>query len=485
MSIGKITKEWIPFLAAAEIGTCIVVFLVIKIWNSCKYAPDPRVEISKRLAKARDVGHLFSSPLSPLVEKIQRNAVWGFFHGFGKGKVDGMNLQIKLEKDVIELSFQVTHVFRRQLSIMIEQLSRVPEQFHFERDGQTYQLHVVGYQLHVVGLGTIGIGANIHCQNLYDRVVVRIDQGKTLFDLHKLLAFVDLTDVLKVSSPEDSLRLKLGMLFRVFCPRKATLLERTESFFNLPVDRLKNEMIRQAPQMKDIFDQFLSQMELRDVLPGKKRYAIKGLAQKIHTAGGRGLITFVGRREKDNPEELFETAANIWEKGLLSTSFLPHKTTPLYQEIGSDDCVWCHLVTQRDCKEGDFISPYRAPFIFVLPLSALEMGSYQFYEALYGFRFGWTLLYPDNDPNKKPSWEDYLNRPSILELTERLQQSAMPNHEVMVKEAAQPIRMMVPDQKTFDDFKGFLRKKGMIFTDEFFNNYVRVGHQITEEVFRL
>ncbi len=440
----------------------------------------------------RESSVLVGEHLYPFKEKIEQNRVvledasgkkhdfGAFFHGVGKGKVDGMNVQAKIDRDMIELSFLVTHVFRNRLVSILENLPKEEVPFK-EIDPRAPSEHIMAYKMSFEGLGTICIGADREYPNFFDRVIVQFDSSRTLPEVSKLLSYVELEDAIEPSSAEDIERLKVGMLFRAFHPREATFLENTSAFYAMPIVELKEAIIRKSPTMQQIFEKYLSKMEARDLLPGKKRYAIPGLAKEVYAAGGRALITAIGRHDPANNDKNFEDALTIWKMGFLAPSLRPEMASiyRFYATAGSDDCVWAQLVTERDVQEKrpliDF--GYFSLIRFLIPLTALEMGTYQYYDAFYGFRnpqFETT----SNDPDAKdPTWNDYLERPSILQFTEKLQNTFVQENEVMIKEAARPIKMIVPDQETLDAFMEYIRRRGMIQEFDIF-----VGKEVTAEL---
>src|SRR6185503_19683236 len=109
------------------------------------------------------------------------------------------------------------------------------------------------WKISFAGLRTIVIGASPAYPNLYDRIKVTTLEGKNLYQLHELLSFFNLDDALVSSSYVDIERLKIGHLFRTFYPKEATLLERSQPFFTLPIEELKAAMIEKAPEMEQLF----------------------------------------------------------------------------------------------------------------------------------------------------------------------------------------------------------------------------------------
>jgi hypothetical protein len=501
---------------------------------------DPFADIHNRILKGKDHLHLLDSPLHGLKDKIVQNRIvlkdarnqaydmGAYFHPFGKDKVDGMNLHARLIKngEMTEIDFQVTHVFREHLTSVIELFNRASKDpvklqsclSFAQSKAASIKVDQVPYgtinnkfvgdahRLTFEGLGTVYIGSDPAYPNLYDRIVVHIDSNKNLFDLHELLSLVDLDDTLRGSSVQDIERLKIGMLYRAFCPEEATRFERNKNFFSISIEALKFVISGLNPKMREIFELYLPKMRAIDILPGRKRYIIPGLAQKIYEAGGRGLITFISRENLFEQDKIFDDAIAIWKMGFLAPSIRPHHTTGLldfYAASGSDDCNWAQLVTERDCRAKTPLSDfgYFSQIKFTLSLEHFERGTYQYYNSFYGFRSPKTKIQSDameveDDDDKIPTWNDYLKRPSALEFTRKLQDSFIKANEVMLKEAAHPLRMILPDQKTLDDFIAHLGLRGMVCNGmiegllsqpipikDFIQKHVYVGTKASEELF--
>lgn len=121
----------------------------------------------------------------------------------------------------------------------------------------------LSHNIDVVGLGTVIIGASKFFPRLRNRVTVRMDTSKNLVDLHDILALTRMDAALRPSSISDIERLKIGHLYRVFFPEEATPLEQSEDFFHLPINRLKETIIKKTPEMANVLTTYLNKMEKR------------------------------------------------------------------------------------------------------------------------------------------------------------------------------------------------------------------------------
>ncbi len=444
-------------------------------------------------------------------------------HGFGQALVKGDNLTFRVREidgqEILELEFKVNHAFRDKIDEAMKQargwstkeareiLSLTGSHVegvnvsHKEQNNGMFWVSDITErdELHLAGLGTISVGAADDVPNLYDKVTIRMDKSKTIYDLHEMISFLDLTSVLAPSTEDDFERMKLGQLFRTFFPGEATPFERTEEFFQLSIPALKEKMIEKAPEMKGVLDQFLEGMKPLEILPGRVRYQMDGLAEAAYAKGARALTAALTGAHSD--KELFERAASILKMGMLSTE--TRDSTQMSEEglskywdymSGGADSVFTQLLTEKDCaNKTDFTdaSWYWSKVRLVISLKALETGSYQYHEGHSGSR--------KTESGGQWWWDDefpYLSRPGILEFIEQEQNSADSNrgHELMLKERLDPslIRgMIVPDSETRDGLLEALRNYGVTQRDALgaetilnipVDQFIRVGTQITEEL---
>jgi hypothetical protein len=438
----------------------------------------------RRAMKAREVRHLLDSPLldgKPVVFTDEKGKEYNFgahFHGFGEELVKGANITAKPG----ELEFKVNHVFRDKIQGVIAELSSLKEG-EINDILKFTQSHATGIKIEkaslpggpgqatkvsVEGLGSIFIGATKDFPGMYDRVVVQMDSGKNIYDFHEMMAFLDLDPALHKSTEEHLERLKMGHLFRTFFPREATPFERTEEYFNTPPDQLRAKMIAKAPEMEQIFQEHTLTPE--EILPGKVRYRINGLADKVRERGGVALTAAILGAK--NEKELFHRVSSILDMGMLSieTKALgglkaPGISTDADYHSGGSDSVYMQMITDKNCESGfEFQNlNYHSPARLIISLDALETGTYQYTDDSFGTRQlnGW--------------WSDYRDRPSIFEFTQELQNyNSNPNypwwytysgHEIMGKERVPPSQftgLILPDQGTKDRLITYLDQHGRI-----------------------
>jgi hypothetical protein len=282
-----------------------------------------------------------------------------------------------------------------------------------------------------------------------------------------MLSFVNLDNTLRESSEEDIQRIKVGQLFRTFFPKDATPLERSEKYFSLSVEELKQEMISKVPEMKDIIDEYLPKMEGREILPGRIRYSMPGLADTARELGAKGLTAALTGVYTD--KELFDRVASIIKMGMLSTEMRysngikavgMSSTTDFY--TGGADSVFTQLLTEERMDPSELYYQSHVRLLFSLDL--LETGTYQYHYDSYGTR------------KTSNSYAPYPTRPGILDFIQEENRPAASNpygwsynpyggNEVMIKERIPPsfiegILVHTPQQKI--DLISYLTARNLI-----------------------
>ncbi len=392
--------------------------------------------------KGRNVEYLKRSPLSQFKEKLCD--LGAHFHGFGKELVKGANLAFRTiflqEKQLNELDFKINHVFRTALQQKVDELKSLDRHVvkalldRSESFGENIQIEqnvpfpigdsTFGFSTKITmeGLGSLFICTSPEFPSIYNRIVVQMESGKNIGHFHALLAFLNLDKAFQQSTEEDQERHKIGHLFRTFYPRQAFKLERSELFFSLPTEEIKAKIIEEVPEMATIFEIYLDQMTLEEILPGRMRYRINGLAQRAYDLGARGLTSaLTGASGK----ELYERTASILTSGLLSSetrkflqcSAIGLSTIADYYSGGSD-VIFTQMITEDNCSKNVDLNKlnYYSDVRFIISLEAIETGTYQYLNDAYGNR--------STDPNAY--WgTPYKERPGILEFIDTLQTSTL------------------------------------------------------------
>lgn len=453
-------------------------------------------EIVRRIEKGRDVDHLYDHPAVNRTATIFEDAngeehdFGAHLHGYGKGAVKGMNIFFREEGDHTTLEFKVNHVFRDRIRDVVskfgsaskEDLQDLMKIYGSHSDGISvkWKKHSLTdddwffdefqenrMEINFNGLGKIEVGSSPEMVNNYDIVSVQMEKGKTLYDFHEALAFLDLEDALKASGAEDIERLKLGQLFRTFFPREALPFERSDPFFDLPLEDFKEEMIKRAPKMEKIIDTWLPKMELREMLPGKMRWSIDGLSDLLEKQGVRGLTAAVtGGWWSDSDQ--FEKVASMLKMGMMS-----HELRDRFGidgnglSFGADyltggaDAVYTQLVTDKNESFKEFA--YRSPIRFMISPKILETGTYQYHSDNFGDRtvesyddFWWRFR------------ETYAERENILDFAKSERKDFNSDNEVMIKDRIPPeyiTGIIVKNESTKKLLLNFLRERNIIQKD--------------------
>ena len=488
-------------------------------------------QIFERINKAKDVHHLLSHHLAGnLSETIDQDNVQlegidgqtydagSLYHGYGKGLVKGMNVALRVTKEkgqeFIELDFKISHVHRQRLERVIDQISNTSEDqieellsftnsqakaivvdktidesnFWFFKD--LFAEHAI--QIH--GLGSVAVGATKENVGSFNHVVVRMDKSKNLFDLYELLSLLDLEDALLASSAEDIIRLKLGHLYHTLFPREAYRLERDELYYKLSASQLKQEMIARTPKAKAVFDSYLDKMELVDILPGRKRYTIPGLAEEEYAFGGRTLVSTLMTSWMDEEENTLERVASILKMGMLSLD--TRKQIGMgykglngdFSDIeGGSDGVFTQFIPKTMVDENMPVdelmySWFGGNIVFLIDLKALETGTYQYHDDAFGTR----------EPDDDFSWwgmPSYSNRDSILEFTTEENREFNSDNEVIIKERLAPEMIkgiIVAEEEIKRKLIEYLTQQGLVLERKIFgieiDRFIHVTDHFSEEL---
>lgn len=443
-----------------------------------------------RIQKGRDIDHLWDHPLinqdSHFVIKGPNGEIYdtgAHTFGYGKGLVKGMNLT---RSDENTLEFKVNHVHKDRLEGLVDELNSMNQEdintllnslgshvegVHIERsaipqNGNSFVPLGDQRHIHLEGLGTITLGASEGVLTLYDKVTVKMDEGKTLYDFHEALSFLNLDDALRASAREDLNRMKMGQLFRTFDPRGALDFERSDPYFDFPLDDFKSAILEKNPEMGPIFDSYLDKMEVREVFPGSGRYAMNGLSDDLQAHGAKGLtasLTGVG-----GDKESYDRIGSILENGMLSSEARHNSgmhsnglSWGVDYYTGGADTVFTQVVTDKNKNYDDFdyyndLGGVRLTFSPKL----FETGTYQYHDDNFGTRIVDT-----------PFWwwaDDYRNRPNVFEFLEEERRHFSAYNEVMVKERIPPeyiTGVIVSNQKQKDFLLDSLRQRDIVQTD--------------------
>ena len=359
-------------------------------------------------------------------------------HGLGGQFVKGMNLTCKVDqKGRKHLLFSINHVHRKRLNRMLGAFGNVEEALSenefrkiAKQEGLNLsRMYVINNKAHkkqmtlsspwdgfgpalVFSFETLGklyIGFNVLANLLknstfkqreaqrrlnnyfpsqLNKINIILDNEAPLVEAEKMLKVLGLSSALTPSSEKENEKLKLGHFLHNFYPKIAYQLERSESFFDLSVDELVEELEKEYPekQIKKTYDFWKPKMEARDTLPGKKQLAFTGLAESLKEQGVYGLTTTIGDQAS------YKEIASILKHGLMSTetrklyniSTTESLTGRINFKRNSADCVFTQLVT-KETDSTDKIY-YNRRFRILIDPKRLEQGSYQYYNNNRGSR---------------------------------------------------------------------------------------------------
>jgi len=529
-------KDYISFASKIAMGL-VRGFQAIQTYKSIKRRNDLLNndflrEIFSKIKLSKETFHLLNHQLGGELENTIENdnvefegidgekySAGSHYHGFGKGLVKGMNVALKITRvqgqTLIELDFKISHVHRDRLEKLIEQMKNIPEKnlqelFSFtnskaksvildtdlfdDDDFWFFKDLFSEHRIFVEGLGSIIIGTNRDNIGSYDHVIVRIDHKKNLFDLYELLSFFNLEEALMESVSDDITRLKLGHLYHTLFPRESYILERDEKYFNLQVNQLKQEMIARAPKSKEMFDRYLDNMELVDIIPGRKRYAIPDLGREVYDLGGRALVsTLMTSWCDDDEKSSIQRVGSILKMGFLSyetkkqfgISNYKGLNNVLSEIIGGSDGVFTQLITKSVIENNMSINDlmyswFGEEIVFLIDLEAIETGTYQYHDDYFGNRM----------PNDDFWWDTpYSKRDSIFEFTQKEERDFNENNEVIIKERIAPEMIkgiVVAEERIKKQIIEYLIQQDIISNGKIFgieiNKFIHVSDHFSKEL---
>ncbi|MCH9631257.1 MAG: hypothetical protein S4CHLAM37_12790 [Chlamydiia bacterium] len=456
-------------------------------------------ELINSIKKGREIDDLYEHPLVSVADAASKKeavlddgngnevSFGAHFFGYGKDAVKGMNIKATKKQGCVELEFKLNHVHRESLNKTILKLQALPKEevndalklFSSRAEGLEVKYSKVIqdkknfyesiFEIKAEGLGSVIVGSSKELPTLYDRVRVRLDQNSTLYDFHEILSFLQIENALKESAKEDIERLKIGHLYRVFYPQSATFFERSEVSFNSSLEEYKEEILKITPKMKQTMSKYLDKMQLEEILPGKMRFHVKGLARELEKIGLKGLTSSITGvwGSLDINKDVSERLVSIMKLGMLSNE------TRLASNIGknglsnsadyyngSSDSIFTQAVTENTTTSWDFSYWGSARLLFSPEI--LESGTYQYHSDTFGSRVldpGGTNAY---------HYGKYDKRPGILQFAKAEAKQTHHGNEIMLKERIDPkyISAVVLDSSYLkEEVHANFKRAGLVQTD--------------------
>lgn len=283
-----------------------------------------------------------------------------------------ISFEIKLNKQAYEQTQKWLEAIQQNLSIWQEFLPHTctiqENDFAFEKQNQgvfstteTYkfkEVHSVTFDFGDLGQVTINKvqGQDLKDENyriLSDQIEVKIAQTDNPLDLikktHMLLSMVGCPPVFVPSREIDLERRKLNQLFSAFYPDNARQFNATMGYFNLPIDVVKDLMIRTNPSMKGLIEEYIDnkQLKLIETIPGKEVFSLN-MDERMRKAKAVGLFLGVTGPKPEN------RLANIIKRGLMSTHlryssghFIEGSSLKNDYMKGGAESVFTRIVTER------------------------------------------------------------------------------------------------------------------------------------------
>jgi len=355
-----------------------------------------------------------------------------------------------------------SHLFPRGITI-----TRVPYIYREKNENGIYILSKKiqlsdneSIQIEFHGLGKIIIGNKPQNGCLYNNIDIELDatlsQDQGLSGLNAMLCSLGLGAALTVHSEEDDERIKITKIFRIFCPKEASQLERTRDFYFMAPSKLQELCEQISEAIKPIFRKYLSDspklIEKESIYPGRSIWSIKDFSQQLRQKEAYGLIAGIS----GDYVEIVPKLTALLKNGAFSTQdrfqagiMVRGSSYDLDFSSGGGDRVFTRLVNSRNAVGQ--LSDHKVQVLY--DLDVLNRGGYAYMVDSYGIKNPFYQTY-----------KLYQNRLNLIEFTENLPQSNGLN-EVMIKNRIEPkfIKGIIVSSKVAKDFfVGELSKEGLI-----------------------
>lgn len=303
-------------------------------------------------------------------------------------------------------------------------------------------------------IGEVIIGDTPSIITRYNNVQVKIPPnlppGEGLQRVHHMLSALGLGSLLCPQRQVDDERLKIAHLFRTYYPKEAYAMERQKEFYEWPLEVLKSKIVATCPDMQKRFDKYLKDfpelMQLVEIAPGQKAWAITDLHTQLKQEGAWGLMAGTSGSS--------ETMALILRDGPLSTetrfnagAIVQGASAIRDINAGSGNQVFTRCVGNNLKDFTPYSFNLSGNFQVLYDLEAINRGGYAYQADEYG--------------TKDPS--TYGNRGNLIDFAKNL--STKSNNEVMLKSKIPPEmirRILVPNRAAYDQHVKHLREKGLV-----------------------
>ncbi len=262
--------------------------------------------------------------------------------------------------------------------------------------------------------------------------------------------------VLGSRHPDDEERIRLAVLFKAFYPAVAYQLERTASFYELPLPELKKLIIDKAPEMEKIFAEYSAdKMKKETIYPGQEVWAVPDIGEKMRVNRAVGLMSGTSSRSS---EEAARSLAGRLAFGALSSQDRFQASLMISGLSSEDDIsrgggqqIFLRCVTNENIKFPIRQFKFSDEMQLLYSTNALRRGAYGYPMDKFGTKNDYF----------------YGNRKNLLEFPSQVDQvkDIIVENEVMVKHRIDPIYMdavVVQHQSFKDEMVKVLEKETFI-----------------------
>lgn len=392
--------------------------------------------------------------------------------------------QKKLAKTVSDIR-QHLNEFVNELPAVLkgEVIIREVDNGYYGKEGEAYSHDLSNgvklgkaIEIEIKGVGVIRIAKDDQYYSMRNRVVFEVSEGtfpgESLKKLQEIATLMGLGPIFGVESSEEEERKKIMLLFRTFYPQEAFPLENTQKPYEISIEGLKKMILDQQPEMKNIFETYLSNPEMMqkvEIAPEVSVWSVRDLSERMRAEGAIGLMNgFTG-----DPEILVAmlTQGSLCSQERFERGHVFTGTSPGQDHIhGGAGFVFSRLIHRKmtNTLQKQFVEssdsyedhpaslvrryPHSGDYQLLYDLSVVNTGAFAYNEDYYGSK----------------SSARYGKRNNLIEFTKSLNENSMKN-EVMVRERLPPDKLqkiLVSSEAKKTMLIESLRQRNLIIEDD-------------------
>lgn len=228
-------------------------------------------------------------------------------------------------------------------------------------------------------------------KSLQSEITIELDAslkpGEGVQAMQEMISMLGLGPVMCQSNLEDIAKQKVALLFRTYYPLEALELEKSQAFYDQPLNVVIEQICKMKPDMKSKLDN-LDKMPETEIFAGQQAW-MTPVGSEVRRAGGWGLMMGIG--EDATIDQAADTAIAISQKGAVSSKrrFLSGnivKGASIEEDLsnGGADEVFTRLVGDRLSQKSINKYMYNGTIQILYDLDAVNSGAYGYHLDNFG-----------------------------------------------------------------------------------------------------